>query len=87
MAIIVASMMVIVFTAVGILGFVCALHMASTSPWFRLQLRRLIFACAVKMFAARRAATYKLAPLVTRVEGRLRARANAPVEMENAGQQ
>lgn len=89
MAVVIASMMVIVFAAVGVLAFVCALHLASTSPKFRAKLRRLIFATAARMCVARRVARVKLAPLVARVEERFRTRAaNAPVaEMENAGQQ
>lgn len=89
MAVVVASMMVIVFAAVGVLAFVCALHAASTSPRFRAKLRWWIFAAAARMCVARRAARYRLAPIVARMQERLRARAaNAPVaDMENAGQQ
>lgn len=89
MAVVVASMMMIMFAAVGVLAFVCVLHVASTSPRFRAKLRRWIVAGAARMCVARRMARYKLAPVVARVEERLRARAaNAPVaEMENAGQQ
>lgn len=88
MAIIVASMMVIVFTAVGVLAFVFALHVASISPRFRALLRRWIFGIAAWLCVVRRAARYKLAPVVAKVEEKLRARASTPVtEMENAGQQ
>lgn len=92
MAIVIASMMVIVFAAVGVLVFVGALHLASTSPRFRAKLRRFIFTAVARMYAARRAASYKLAPMVARVEARPRSRAATPApppiaEMESAGQQ
>lgn len=90
MAIVVVSMMVIVFAAVGVLVFVCALHIASTSPRIRGRVRRLIFASAAKYYIARRAARYRMAPVVARVEERLAARAassTVTAKVENAGQQ
>jgi hypothetical protein len=82
MAIVVASMVVIVLAGVAVLGFAFSLHLTRRSPRFRARARRMVISAAARFYAIRRATRRRLEPVLARLESRVRTRETAEPELE-----